>query len=137
MMDRIEQMQKVQAEVLELFKKKNTDYGDSFADYGVVGVLVRMGDKLKRFVSVSNNGVSLVNDEALHDTLIDLHNYAAMALMLMSEKEILPNLIKEDTNLYNKYEADESIDISPNEDLKYPLDKNGLIDPSIDPKDWL
>ena len=34
-MNRIEQMQKVQTEGLELFKKKNADYGDAFADYGV------------------------------------------------------------------------------------------------------
>jgi hypothetical protein len=86
MVDRIKQMQEVQAKALELFRKKNTDYGDSFADYGVVGILVRMGDKLKRYVSVSNNGVSLVNDESLKDTLIDLNNYSAMALMLLNEK---------------------------------------------------
>ena len=83
---RIEQMRRVQGEALELFRRKNTDYGDSFADYGVVGVLVRMSDKIKRYMSVSNNGISLVNDEALRDTLIDLHNYSAMAIMLMDEK---------------------------------------------------
>jgi hypothetical protein len=29
--------------------------------------------------------VNLVNDEGIRDTLIDLHNYAAMALMLIDE----------------------------------------------------
>jgi hypothetical protein len=77
----------VQNEALELFKKKNTDYGDAFADYGTVGVIVRMGDKIQRLVSVSNRGVSLVNTESLRDTLIDLHNYAAMAIMLMDENK--------------------------------------------------
>lgn len=86
-MNRVEQMQKVQSEGLELFKRKNQDYGDSFADYGAVGVLVRMSDKVKRFMTVSNNGISLVNDEALRDTLIDLHNYSAMAIMLMDEEK--------------------------------------------------
>ena len=90
---RIEQMSRVQVEALELFRRKNTDYGDSFADYGVVGVLVRMSDKIKRYMSVSNNGISLVNDEALRDTLIDLHNYSAMAIMLMDEKS--PNKLDE------------------------------------------
>ena len=86
-MDRVEQMKKIQAEALELFIRKNTDYGDAFAKYGVVGVLVRMEDKIKRFVSVSKSGVNLVGDtEKLRDTLIDLHNYAAMALMLGDEK---------------------------------------------------
>jgi hypothetical protein len=85
-MNRVEQMQKVQEESLELFKKKNADYGDAFAEYGVVGILVRMGDKIKRYVSVSNNGISLVNDESLKDTLRDLNNYSAMALMLLNEQ---------------------------------------------------
>ena len=43
---RISQMRKVQQEALELFMKKNRDYGDSFARYGPVGVLVRLGDKV-------------------------------------------------------------------------------------------
>ena len=42
MANRIEQMEQVQSEGLELFKKKNKDYGDAFAEYGVIGVLVRM-----------------------------------------------------------------------------------------------
>lgn len=80
---RIVQMRTVQDEALELFRKKNIDYGDSFAEYGPVGVLVRMGDKIKRLMSISNNGVTLVNNESMRDTLIDLHNYAAMAVMLI------------------------------------------------------
>ena len=84
---RLKQFKKVQDEAFELFNKKNTDYGDSFADYGVVGILVRMGDKLKRYMSVSKKGISLVNDEALRDTLIDLVNYGTMCLMLMDEDE--------------------------------------------------
>ena len=92
MKDRIEQFKTVQSEGLELFKKKNTDYGDSFADYGVAGVLVRMSDKIKRFISVSNNSINLVNNESLRDTLIDLHNYSAMAIMLMDEETINNNI---------------------------------------------
>jgi hypothetical protein len=85
MTTRIEQMTNVQLEALELFRKKNTDYGDSFATYGPVGVIVRMGDKIQRLISVSKNGVAFVDNESLRDTLIDLHNYAAMAVMLIDE----------------------------------------------------
>jgi len=84
---RVSQMQLVQNEGLELFKKKNQDYGDAFAKYGVVGVLVRMGDKIARLQSISTKSVSLVNSESLRDTLIDLHNYSAMAIMLLDEDE--------------------------------------------------
>uniref|UniRef100_A0A6C0BAI1 Nucleotide modification associated domain-containing protein n=1 Tax=viral metagenome TaxID=1070528 RepID=A0A6C0BAI1_9ZZZZ len=84
-MNRVEQMKQIQQEALELFTKKNIDYGDAFATYGVIGVLMRIEDKLKRSVSITKNGVNLVQDERIRDTLIDLHNYAAMALMLLDE----------------------------------------------------
>ena len=79
--NRVDQMKAVQSEGLELFKKKNTDYGDAFANYGVIGVLVRMGDKISRLQSITTKSVSLVNTESLRDTLIDLHNYSTMAIM--------------------------------------------------------
>lgn len=82
-MDRVEQMKTIQKEALELFTKKNADYGDAFAKYGVIGVLMRIEDKLQRSVSITKNGVNLVQDERIRDTLLDLHNYAAMALMLL------------------------------------------------------
>lgn len=85
-MDRVEQLKEIQKEALELFIKKNIDYGDAFAKYGVTGVIIRMQDKLQRFISVSKSGINLVNNETLYDTLLDLHNYAAMALMLLHEK---------------------------------------------------
>jgi hypothetical protein len=84
---RIEQMEAVQKESLELFIKKNKDYGDAFANYGAVGVIVRMGDKIQRLNSVSKYGVTMVNSESVRDTLIDLHNYAAMAVMLLDEQK--------------------------------------------------
>ena len=84
---RMDQMKTVQKEALELFAKKNADYGDAFANYGSVGVIVRLGDKIQRLMSVTKNGVTLVNTESLRDTLIDLHNYAAMGIMLIDEQQ--------------------------------------------------
>jgi hypothetical protein len=82
MTDRVEQLKQIQSDALELFKKKNSDYGDAFAKFGVIGVLMRIEDKIQRALSISKSGVTLVDDEGLRDTLLDLHNYAAMALML-------------------------------------------------------
>lgn len=73
-------MKQIQSEGLELFIRKNADYGDSYKQYGLIGVLVRLQDKINRCLNISKNGIS-VKDESLRDTLIDLHNYAAMALM--------------------------------------------------------
>jgi len=85
---RVMQMAKIQSEGLELFKRKNSDYGDAFASYGVIGVLVRMGDKILRAQSITNSSIALVDSETLRDTLIDLHNYSAMAIMLLDEDDI-------------------------------------------------
>ena len=84
-MDRVGQMTKIQQEALELFKKKNADYGDAFAKFGVIGVLMRIEDKIQRALSITKNGVNLVDDESLRDTMIDLHNYSAMTMMLLDE----------------------------------------------------
>lgn len=84
-MDRVEQMKKVQAEGLALFIKKNADYGDAFAKFGVIGVLMRIEDKIQRALSITKNGINLVDDESLRDTMIDLHNYSAMTMMLLDE----------------------------------------------------
>lgn len=84
--DRIKQLDIVQLEARQLFEKKNKDYGDAFATYGPVGVLVRIGDKIQRLQSIHKRGITLIEDENMRDTLIDLHNYAAMAIMLIDEK---------------------------------------------------
>jgi hypothetical protein len=86
-MDRVTQLKQIQLEALELFIKKNADYGDAFAKFGVIGVLMRIEDKIQRGLSITKNGVVLVSDEGLKDTLLDLHNYAAMGLMLLDEKD--------------------------------------------------
>ena len=82
----VDYMLKVHNESLEIFTRKNIDYGDAFAIYGPIGVLIRIGDKIQRLTNITNNGITLVNDETLKDTLLDLHNYAAMAIMLLNEK---------------------------------------------------
>jgi hypothetical protein len=87
-MNRVEQMRDIQNKGLDLFTRKNADYGDAFAKYGVIGVLMRIEDKIQRSLSITKNGVNLVSDEGIKDTLLDLHNYAAMALMLLEENNL-------------------------------------------------
>ena len=84
--NRIEQMQKIHDDALEVFRRKNADYGDSFATYGIIGILIRIEDKMRRAISIKKNGVTLVKDESFRDTLLDLHNYTAMGLMLLDEE---------------------------------------------------
>lgn len=75
----------IQSDGLELFIRKNKDYKNAFAKYGTIGVLMRIEDKISRYLNISKTGITLVSDETLRDTMIDLHNYAAMALMLIDD----------------------------------------------------
>jgi hypothetical protein len=79
------QLLDIQKNAYELFIKKNIDYGNAFIEFGIIGVLTRIEDKIKRCLSITNNGIYLINDESLQDTLLDLHNYAAMAIMLIKK----------------------------------------------------
>jgi len=130
--ERISQLEAVQIEAKELFKKKNADYGDAFATYGTVGILVRLGDKIQRLQSITSNGINLVEDEKIRDTLIDLHNYAAMGIMLLDEGiPSLNILVKLDNE--SDYEIDkvEEWDVSGSNNKKYKMqritDKNSVI----------
>ena len=80
-MEDIEKFKNIQKEGLNLFEKKNKDYGDSYKEFGGIGILVRMNDKINRCLNITKNNVSMINDENLRDTLIDLHNYSTMAIM--------------------------------------------------------
>ena len=81
-----ENMSLIQKEGLDLFIKKNADYGDSYKTYGSIGVIVRIGDKINRLNSITSSSISMVNTESVRDTLIDLHNYSAIAIMLLDSQ---------------------------------------------------
>lgn len=85
--DKVQQLTKIQYEALELFRAKNADYGDAFARYGPIGVLVRLGNKISRLQSITSSGINLIESKKIRDTLIDVHNYAAMAIMLIDTGE--------------------------------------------------
>lgn len=83
---------------LEIMKRKNADYSkdgplDNFyvcdamrAASPLNGIVVRMGDKLSRVVSVAEKGAQ-VKDESLRDTLIDLINYAVLAAAVLQAQK--------------------------------------------------
>ena len=50
-------------------------------------MILHFEDKIQRSLSISKNNITMVNDESIRDTMIDLHNYAAMAIMLLDENE--------------------------------------------------
>lgn len=67
-----------------LYVTKNRDYGDSVHDtyekYGLVSFLVRLEDKLNRARTLSKQA-AVVQDEKIEDTLLDMANYAILAVI--------------------------------------------------------
>lgn len=82
-------------EMGDLHDRKQADYGqkgDPFANvrsssnWGVapwIGAMIRLNDKIQRLQSFAQNG-TLAN-EGVEDSLIDLANYAVIALVLFRE----------------------------------------------------
>ena len=85
---------KICGELTTLFERKNHDYGDSFhqtfAEEGWPMVRIRLSDKLHRFKALTRGGSQQVKDESLRDTLLDLANYAILAVMEMDGRKGKP-----------------------------------------------
>ena len=68
----------------QLFEKKNTDYGNSFVDFGLIGIIVRLNDKINRILNLggsTNTDTIMQVDEKIEDTINDLYNYCIIGLM--------------------------------------------------------
>lgn len=73
--------QEITQENMKLFIRKNHDYGDSFQDFQMIGIIVRLNDKINRILTLLQNQDNKVKDEAIEDTINDLYNYGILALM--------------------------------------------------------
>jgi len=72
-------------EAFNLGVRKNNDYGaENILKFGIIGIIVRLGDKISRYKNLSTNKniEQKVKDESLKDTLMDIINYATYGEML-------------------------------------------------------
>ena len=73
----------------DLYVAKNSDYGnsvhDTYTKYGLTSFLVRLEDKLNRARTLSQKK-GLVSDEKMEDTLLDLANYAILAVIELKQE---------------------------------------------------
>lgn len=83
----MEHLQAVFALCLKILDSKGHDYSgeedalSNFHDFGFEGMICRLGDKYHRVKNFCRTGVLKVADEKIDDTLLDLINYAALALI--------------------------------------------------------
>jgi hypothetical protein len=78
------------AKMLEIYKKKNKDYGNSthktYEKYGYVSYLTRIDDKLNRLENLLKSGATPEVEESISDTLIDLANYFIIFKMELEDE---------------------------------------------------
>lgn len=87
--DSVEKFMDITTNMAKTYAAKNHDYGNSFEQsldkFGLLAAVVRMGDKMNRIESLSKKEAE-VKDESIKDTLLDLANYAIMAVMWLNRK---------------------------------------------------
>jgi len=70
-----------QIQALKLFRDKQYDYGpENISNFGDIGVLVRLNDKIERLKNLMFNNKEAHN-ESIIDTWIDISNYGLIGLM--------------------------------------------------------
>ena len=88
-------------ELSETYVKKNADYGNSFEKTldkrGLIPAIVRMEEKMERMEKLWETEKTLVDDESIIDTVMDLANYAIMTAMWL--KKTVPGLSKNNVDI--------------------------------------
>lgn len=80
----VELHEKLLKDLHDIYVSKNQDYGNSIHDtyekYGLISFLVRIEDKLNRARTLTTKEAAVV-EEKIEDTLLDMANYAILAVM--------------------------------------------------------
>jgi hypothetical protein len=80
----VELHEKLLKDLHDIYVAKNQDYGNSIHDtyekYGLISFLVRIEDKLNRARTLTTKEAAVV-EEKIEDTLLDMANYAILAVM--------------------------------------------------------
>ena len=84
--EEVQKFKNVLSARFQIFAKKNADYGSSFKVDGLIGIVLRLGDKLMRLKKTTDNNHTIqVKDEGLRELFLDISNYCDMGLMILGE----------------------------------------------------
>lgn len=77
---------KILSEMLNIYQRKNADYGNSFAEtireFGFIPAVARINDKLKRVKNmVKGREMNVIKDESLRDNLMDIAVYSVLTII--------------------------------------------------------
>lgn len=78
---------KLQSQMLEIFRVKNSNYGDGLVNSTIENAMFNIDRKYKRLLHFSNNKM-IKSDETVVDTLLDLANYSLLMAILLERKGV-------------------------------------------------
>ena len=91
MKNKTEQHAEICKKLNEIYGRKNSDYGDSFGEtfrkLGIISAVTRITDKVNRIQSLCVKKTMVAN-ESVKDTLLDLANYAIMSVIELEEEKM-------------------------------------------------
>lgn len=85
------QFKQITDKMLDIYKAKNEDYGNSFSEiyrkFGLISAVSQISHKTARLESFVKQDDLKVKDESLTDTLLDLANYCILTVMELEGSE--------------------------------------------------
>ena len=97
---RLEQFNNACIEAHIIFEHRNKMYGDAITATGVLGATVELVGNIARLYQLVTKAISCEpafsssEKTAVIDTLIDIHNYANIARLMLNENNIQGELLK-------------------------------------------
>jgi hypothetical protein len=83
---------KILKQIGDLLNRKNSDYGDSYAEtrdeFGDVAFVLRLTDKYKRLKTLMGGNPALVSEESIEDTISDIIGYCTLELKYRRERGV-------------------------------------------------
>jgi hypothetical protein len=80
----VDKFSEILLEMREMYEKKNSDYGNSFAEtiqeFGFIPAVARINDKMQR-VKKMVKGEQMNINESMRDNLLDIANYCILTIM--------------------------------------------------------
>lgn len=128
--DNITHFKAITTEMLNIYDKKNRDYGNSFDktldEDGLLVSKIRLQDKFQRFSQLIKSEAQ-VKDESIRDTLVDMANYAIMTVMWMDNEAEKEEIKKHLEDNFSKIPAAAKGEPLTQERLRKIMENAGMI----------
>ena len=82
-----ERLETITTEITTLLLQKNQDYGGASFDLGLIGNMVHLWDKVRRYRNLVEKGAEQANFESLEDTLRDIIGYGMIGLLILEQEQ--------------------------------------------------